>query len=397
MQSTRANRRRRRLDESLLLALAIFAIGFAAGSWAQSKADAREWETLSESEANSDPLREAASIIEARYVDPVAAEALEAGALKGMADALDDPHSAYLPPALCRISQNVSGEFSGIGVIANVDEAAREIRVATVIPNTPAEAAGVQPGDVFHEVDGTSVAGFSYAELSALVPGAPGTSVTIVFKRGEALLAFEIARAAFELPNVAYDIIGDDIALVSMLAFHDLSRAQLDGALGELDINARKGLIFDIRGNSGGALASAVAVGSAFINDGALLRQVARDGAEEVTHASGKTAGIKVPIAVLVDETSASASEVIAGAMQDHGVAVIIGEKTFGKGTVQSLPDLSNGGCLRLTTQRWLTPNGHWIHEQGVTPDIIVEWDPEEGGDDPQLEAAIDYLEALRE
>ena len=122
--------------------------------------------------------------------------------------------------------------------------------------------------------------------------------------------------------------------------------------------------------------------------------------AKEVTRTSGGYADIDVPIVVLVDETSASASEVIAGAMQDYGVAIILGETTFGKGTVQNIPSLSNGGGLRITVRRWLTPNGHWIHEQGITPDIIVEWNPEfdeQEAEDIQLKAAIDYLESLRD
>jgi carboxyl-terminal processing protease len=185
-----------------------------------------------------------------------------------------------------------------------------------------------------------------------------------------------------------------------MLDFNDLSRAQLDEALQAIDINSAKGLIFDIRDNPGGTLSSAIEIGSAFIEDGILLRQVARDQSEEVTRTSGGYADIDVHIVVLVDETSASASEVIAGAMQDYGVATILGETTFGKGTVQNIPSLSNGGGLRITVRRWLTPNGHWIHEQGITPDIIIEWNPdadEEDADDIQLSAAIEHLESLRD
>ena len=147
-------------------------------------------------------------------------------------------------------------------------------------------------------------------------------------------------------------------------------------------------------------MASAIEIGSAFIEDGILLRQVARDQSEEVTRTRGGYAEIDVPIVVLVDETSASASEVIAGAMQDYGVATILGETTFGKGTVQNIPKLTNGGGLRITVRRWLTPNGSWIHQQGITPDVIVVWNPEtdeEREDDLQLAAAIEFLLSLRD
>ena len=228
--------------------------------------------------------------------------------------------------------------------------------------------------------------------------GPRGSSVIITFKRGDELITFDIVRDTVPLPNVSYEIIGENIAYIAMVDFNDLSRPQLDDALDEVNINETKGLIFDIRENPGGTLASAIEIGSAFIEDGVLLRQVARDQSEEVTRASGGYADIDVPIVVLVDETSASAAEVLAGAIQDYGVATIIGEKTFGKGTVQNIPQLSNGGGLRITVRRWLTPNGHWIHDQGITPDIIVEWNPEDedaDSDDIQLQAAIEYLDSL--
>lgn len=393
-----ANRQRSRSCMILLLAFAVFAVGFAAGRLSQSVANA-PGRARNDVERAFEPLREAYSIIESRYIDPVELETLVDGAIKGMVDALGDAHSGYIGPELCPRSRDFSGEFSGIGVIVKTDEETGLIQVASVIPNTPAEKAGVLPGDIFYEVDGNRVTGFSQAELSALVPGPPGTAVTIGFKRGQEFVTYEIIRASFEMPNVTYEVIGDNIAYIAMLDFHDLSRSQLEAAFEAIDITSASGLIFDIRNNPGGTLASAIEVGSAFIEDGVLLRQISRDLTEEVTRASGGYLDIELPIVVLVDETSASASEVIAGAMQDQGIATIIGETTFGKGTVQSLPDLSNGGCLRISTRRWLTPNGSWIHKQGITPDIIVERNP--GADDaeldPQLAAAIHYLKTRRD
>jgi carboxyl-terminal processing protease len=209
---------------------------------------------------------------------------------------------------------------------------------------------------------------------------------------------FTITRDTFELPNVSYEILGDNIAHIGMLDFNDVSRSQLDHALEVLDVNNTRGLIFDLRVNPGGTLESAIEVGSAFIQDGVLLRQVSRDASEEVTRTNGDYANITVPIVVLIDSDSASASEVITGAMQDYGVATIIGEVSFGKGTVQNIPQLVNGGGLRITIKRWLTPNGAWIHKQGITPDILVEWNPETLEDmetDIQLQAAIDYFDTL--
>lgn len=401
MKPLRAPRWRPRISKSVLVALAVFAIGFAAGALTRSILDGQWRAPPAKNVEALAPVLEALSIIKSRYIDPVEDHTLVDGAIKGMVDALGDAHSGYLSPDLCPRSRNFSGEFTGIGVTSKTDEENGLIEVVTVIPGAPAEAAGVLPGDIFHEVDGRNVSGLSQTELSALVPGPRGTAVTIVFKRGPEFITFEILRDTFRTPNVSYRIVGENIAHITMLDFHDLSRSQLDEALDAVDIANANGLIFDIRSNPGGTLASAIEIGSAFIEDGILLRQVARDQSEEATRASGGYAEITVPIVVLVDESSASAAEVIAGAMQDHGVVTLVGETTFGKGAVQNLPQLSNGGCLRLTVRHWLTPKGNWIHQQGIKPDIIVEWNPDTaGGDeetDPQLAAAISYLESLRD
>ena len=387
--------------QSLLLTAIVFALGFAVGNLALSnRSNAQGRGAITDTDQAFKPFWDAFEIVESRYVDPVDVEILVDGAIEGMVDALEDDHSGYIRPDLCDRATNFSGEFSGIGVTIRTLEATREIQVATVIPNSPAEQEGVLPGDIFYEVDGHRVAGMSQAELSTVVPGPRGTSVTITFQRDDELLTFEIVRELFTLPNVSFGFVGDNIAHITMLDFNDLSRSQLDDAFDALGINETNGLIFDIRNNPGGTLASAIEIGSAFIEDGVLLRQVSRDKSEEVTRSRGGYADINVPIVVLVDETSASASEVIAGAMQDYGVATILGETTFGKGTVQNVPKLSNTGCIRITVKRWLTPNGSWIHKQGITPDIIVEWNPatdEDREDDIQVTAAIEFLSSLRD
>lgn len=382
-----------RLGYAVLLAMLVFALGLVAGSLTVILNSAP-----SDTDQAFEAFWDAYSIIQERYIDPIEIETLVDGAISGMVAALKDEHSGYIRPELFKRSTDFSGKFTGIGVFAKTGVDSGAPTVASVIPESPAAAAGVLPGDIFFEVDGQRVAGFTQTELTAIMQGPRGTAVAITFKRDDKFVAFEIIRETLALPNVSYEILGDNIAYIAMRDFHDLSRGQLDDALEALDINRSAGLIFDIRDNPGGTLASAVEIGSAFIEDGALLRQVARDQAEEITRTSGGYAGLKVPIVVLVDETSASASEVIAGAMQDHGVAIIMGETTFGKGTVQNIPPLANGGGLRITVGRWLTPNGNWIHRQGITPDIVVEGDAAAGaGGDAQLDAAIAYLQSLRD
>lgn len=380
----------------LLTTFAVFLLGILFGSIYLHQPSS----ALSDTDQAFEPFWDAFAIVESRYIDPVPIELLVDGAIAGMVEALEDEHSGYIRPDLCDRAVDFSGEFSGIGVTIATIEDTGEIEVVTVIANSPAADAGVMPGDIFYEIDGQVVTGMTQAELSAIVPGPRGTVITIAFKRDNELVTFEIVRDIFTLPTVSYAMLTDNIAHIEMKDFNDLSRQQLDDAFDALDIDKTTGLIFDMRGNPGGTLASAIEIGGAFIEDGVLLRQVSRDLSEEVTRTSGGYADIDVPIVVLVDETSASASEVIAGAMQDYGVATVIGETTFGKGTVQNIPHLSNGGCVRITVKRWLTPNGHWIHDQGITPDIIVEWnqdDDEAGSIDLQLRAALDFLESLRD
>lgn len=390
--------KRSRINTTLLLTIIVFAAGFSVGNVVvMSRTNAQGRVALSDTDEAFEPFWDAFSIIESRYVDPVDVEVLVNGAIDGMVRSLNDEHSGYIRPELYESTTDFSGEFSGIGVTIRTRQDTEEVEVVTVIPNSPAESVGVQAGDIFFEVDGESVIGMTQAELVTIVPGPRGTTVNITFKRGDELVTFDIVRDVFEIPNVSYEIVGDNIAHITMLDFNAVSRSQLDHALEETDINNTNGLIFDLRGNPGGTLASAIEIGSAFIEgDEVLLRQVSRDKSEEVTRTNGDYADIEAPIVVLIDETSASASEVISGAMQDYDVATLIGETTFGKGTVQNIPQLSNGGGLRITIKRWLTPNGAWIHQQGITPDIIVEWDPETPEDlenDLQLQAAIDYLE----
>jgi carboxyl-terminal processing protease len=391
--------RNTRVSYPVLLSITIFILGFMVGNLSiLGISNAQGRVLLSDTDAAFEPFWEAFSIIESRYVDPVDVEILVDGAIDGMVTALEDQHSGYIRPELYETTTDFSGEFSGIGVTIHTIEETGEVEVVTVIPNSPAEGVGVEAGDIFYEVDGDSVIGMTQAELVTIVPGPRGTTVNITFKRGEELVNYDIVRDVFEIPNVSYEMVGDNITHITMLDFNAVSRSQLDEALAAVDVNNTNGLIFDMRGNPGGTLTSAIQIGSAFIEDGVLLRQVSRDEFEEVTRTDGDYANITVPIVVLVDETSASASEVIAGAMQDYDVATLIGETTFGKGTVQNIPQLSNGGGLRLTIKRWLTPNGAWIHEQGITPDIIVEWDPENAEDlenDLQLAEAITYLESL--
>lgn len=368
----------------VLLMLLAFALGVAAGG------------LLPSSQAEYDPLFqpfwEAWDLIQSRYIDEVAADQLVEGALTGLVDSLEDEFSYYITPQVYALDYTYSGEFTGIGVMVEANDQG-EIEVMEVVPDSPAAAVGVLAGDIFYAVDGESVVGLTQDELSELVPGPRGTSVRVTFMRGAELLTFDIVRDVFVVPNVDYATLGD-IAYIAMNEFHNLSRQQLEEALAAVEMPARSGLIFDLRGNPGGTIESAIDVASLFIEDGVVLQEVDRDGQINQTRSNGRSASIEAPIVLLVDSESASASELLAGALQDHERATIMGEATFGKGTVQTIQEIANGGAVRLTVRRYLTPLGHSIDEASVVPDIIIEAD-EDDEDDKQLAAAIALLESL--
>ncbi|QPC80903.1 S41 family peptidase [Phototrophicus methaneseepsis] len=382
--------------QSVLLFLAIFAAGFAFGNLnPTSQAQA----VFGDTEEAFAPLYQTFSLIQSEYVDAVDVDVpdLVDGAIQGMVESLGDQYSGYLDPDnYVMFNSDLSGDVEGIGVVIRTDEETGEIEVVNVLEGAAARAAGVLPGDIFWEVDGQSVTGLNQTELASLVRGPAGTDVTILFKRDEEFVEFTITRVQFSVPIVTNEVLDNNIAYLKLAEFNANARQELDAALAELDVNSRDGLIFDLRGNPGGLLRSAVDVASLFIEDGVILYESFGDGREDIFEATGNYGNIEVPIVVLVDEGSASASELVSGAMQDREVATLIGEVTFGKGTVQTIQPLDNGGGLRLTVARYLLPSRNWIHDVGVQPDIIVDWNPETveelEGEDPQLQAAVEFL-----
>lgn len=345
------------------------------------------------------PIYEQYDYIKTNFVhQPVDTAVLIDGALEGMVDSLGDEYSGYMSPdSFASFSGSFSGDMEGIGAIIRSDVETGIIEIADVLPNAPAEKAGVIAGDVFVEVDGEPVQGMSQTDLVTKVRGPAGTTVTIIMQRGDKLLTFEIVREKFEIPSVFSEVIEDtNIGYIAFYDFNQKTRAQIDAALEDLNVNELDGLIIDVRNNPGGLLTSAVEVGSAFVENGTILHEVFGNGEEITFESDGSYANITVPIVYLVNERSASASELVAGALQDNGLATIIGEPTFGKGTVQQLRPLSHGGGVRLTIAQWLTPNRNSIQTNGITPDIIIRVDNDqqlaELGKDPQRDAAIEFI-----
>lgn len=400
---------------TILLIIVVFLAGYLVGGMNTTISEAQSRAIGDVGEA-FEPLFETYDTIQQRYIgaDEVDVTTLVDGAITGMMDSLGDPYSSYMDVETYEsFWEGLQGEFEGIGVIITTN-GNDEIEVIQVIRDTGAEEAGVLPGDVFVEVNGQNIEDMAQDKLVTLVTGPAGTEVTITFRRDEELVTLTITRSRFESPTVDYDILDGDIAYMSLYRFERPSFPQIREALQELDVNSRAGLIIDLRDNPGGLKDVGLDITSLFIEEGPILYESYRNGDEIVYEANtrsnwtnvedGETveesvyANITVPIVVLVNENSASASEFFAGALQDTETATILGEVTFGKATVQTLFELSNGAGGRITIARYLLPSRRWIHDEGVTPDIIVELDEEAYGyiipqeDDTQLQAAIEFI-----
>ena len=331
------------------------------------------------------------------------------GAIKGMIGALDDPYSMYLTPEEFKQSlSGISGEFEGIGAtIGTVDAAGNtasctpisaDCRLAVVapIPGSPADKAGLRPGDVIDKIDGISLDGLTVDEARSRIRGPKDTAVRLGIVRDGKPQEIEIVRAVIVTPEVESKVLADGtVGYMRMSGFSDHSAEALHKAATENVAAGRTKLILDLRGNPGGFVTAARDVASQFLADGTVFWE--EDASGNLTESAAKPGGAatdpKIQLVVLVDGGSASASEIVAGALQDRGRAKLVGTKTFGKGTVQQWTQLEddNGG-FRLTIAKWLTPDKTWVHGVGITPDVVVDTAPAKPGDDPVLDAALKEL-----
>lgn len=357
------------------------------------------------------PFWDAYTAITERYAGgPVDRRQLVQGAIKGMIAALDDPFSMYLTPEEFEASlQSISGQFSGIGTtVGTVDgsgtntactplSAQCRLAIESVIADSPAERAGLRPGDVIAAVDGTTVDGLTIDQVTQRVRGPKDTTVTLSIARGtEAPFSVSMVRANVLQPEVnAKALAGGAVGYVKLAGFSD--QASIDfGAAVAADVAAgRKALLIDLRGNPGGFITAARNIASQFLSDGTVFWEVDATGTqtEVAAEPGGSATDPSIKVVVLVDGGTASASEIVAAALHDRGRAELVGSRTFGKGTVQQWTQLEgdNGG-FRLTIARWLTPDKTSINRVGITPDVMVPAAPTRPGDDPVLDAGLTAL-----
>jgi carboxyl-terminal processing protease len=336
--------------------------------------------------------------IEDNFYKPVDEKKLDDASLKGIVDALDDPYSHYLtPPEAKQLDESVRGQFEGVGM--NVEENKRGLKVLRVFDGSPAERAGIRKGDFILGVNGRSIAGVSSDVATSRIKGPAGTSVTLrVFTPGQDRdRTVRVKRERIEIPVLRGRLVERDgytLGVVELLSFssgaHGLVRREIDRLLRR----GAEAIVFDLRGNGGGLLSEAVLISSIFIEDGKIVSVRGRHRPEHTQDAQGDAIDGKIPVVTLVDGGSASASEIVTGALRDRKRAKVVGTRTFGKGLVQEIEQLSNGGVLDLTVANYYLPGGETISTKGIKPQIRAADDPDTDRDEA-LPVALDEL--LRE
>jgi len=338
---------------------------------------------------------EVSDIIEREALEPSGETSMTVGAIRGMLESLGDPYANYFDERHFEFfnEQNM-GTFYGIGItIANREN---DLAVVSVISGTPAERAELKPDDVIVTSDGETRPKWDVDEAVLRILGEEGTEAVLGIRRGEEteLREFSITRAKIDVPNYDAELLDDGVGYIRLYSFNQLAARDVKDAIKELAAEGARGFILDLRDNPGGLLSSSVEVSSLFITDGVIVRVEDREDTIEEHRARGGTA-TDLPLVVLINGNSASASEIVGGALQDYARATLVGEQGFGKGSVQQIEELSFGGAIKLTTAYYLTPKGQVIDKNGLTPDVIVEMEPElqmEKDTDTQLQRAIEVL-----
>jgi len=318
-------------------------------------------------------LYEAFDEMENNYFQDIDEEAVIDGAINGMVDALDDPYSDYLNEKEARqLNESISSSFEGIG--AEIKEQDGYISVVSPIKNSPAERAGILPNDRISAVDGENIQGMSSSEAVLLIRGEKGTTVTLTILRGSTTEPMEVkvVRDVIPIETVYHELDDDGIGHVSITSFSTGTYNELLVALDEMEEKGLKGLVIDVRQNPGGILNIAAEISDLFVKKGENLFQYESKGLKPDIFPATDGRKVTVPVTVLIDDGSASASEILAAALSESAGIPLVGVTTFGKGTVQSPQDLPDGSNLKLTTAKWLTPKGNWIHEKGIKPDVEV-------------------------
>jgi carboxyl-terminal processing protease len=342
-----------------------------------------------------DLFTDVVALIQTDYVDEVPVQKLFAGALTGMLRSLD-PYSQYLDAdAYNELKVDTQGEFGGLGLEISVKGGA--VHVIAPLDDSPASDAGMKAGDTIMKIDDTPTRDMSLTDAVKRLRGKPGSVVRLVVMRESESKMREVSltRATINVRSVKdAKVLDGGIGYLRLSSFQERSPDDFDRALKKLEEKGLNGLVIDVRNDAGGLLSAAVDVTGLFIPDGGLIVETRGRGEKKIVKFFSKTKSPHRvrPMVVLVNKGSASGSEILAGALQDYGLATVVGTKTFGKASVQTLVPLPDGAAIRITTSKYYTPKGRLLHEVGITPDVVVEGDEGPDKKDPQLERALEIV-----
>jgi len=337
------------------------------------------------------------NVVDKYYLEEVDKEALENGIYLGMIESLGDPYSTYYSAEeLEEMERDVEGIYYGIGAYVGMDEDTQLPILTGIIEGAPAQDVDLREGDIIYMVDGVSVQGMDTSEVVALIKGEENTTVHLTIVRsGETdYLEVDVTRRQVETPTVNYEMLENNIGYIQITEFDGVTTDQFTEALAVCKGSGMTGLVLDLRSNPGGSLSVVCEIARKILPKGLIVYTEDKYGEREEFTCNGANE-LMVPMVVLVNDYSASAAEILAGAIQDHGKGILMGTQTFGKGIVQRIISLSDGSAVKLTISTYYTPNGRDIHGEGIEPDEVIEFDGELYYDkdiDNQLEAAIDYL-----
>ena len=336
-------------------------------------------------------------MIDDYYLEETDGAAMEEGLYRGLVAALGDPYSVYYSAEeLVELQEKTAGIYYGIGARVSLDTDTGLAKIVGVISGAPAEEAGLMAGDLIYLVDGGSVQGMDLESIVAKVKGEEGTKVhlTVIREGADDYLEFDIERRKLDNDTVSYEMLEEGIGYIQIQEFDDVTVDQFADALATCKGSGMKGLILDLRGNPGGNLSTVCEISRRILPKGLIVYTEDKYGKREEYTCDGEHP-LGMPLVVLVDANSASASEILAGAIKDYGIGTLVGTTTFGKGIVQRILKLSDGSAVKLTVSKYYTPNGNNIHEIGIVPDIEVPFEAgpyREDGTDNQLNRAVEVL-----
>ncbi|RJQ54567.1 MAG: S41 family peptidase [Actinobacteria bacterium] len=341
-------------------------------------------------------VAKARDLIRDNYVGKVSESQLNNGAIDGMMKSLKDPYSEYIPPNKFDVfQQHAMGEFHGVGVTLGMRD--KKLTVIAPLPDTPAEKAGIKAGDLIVTIDGKSTAKMTLPGASEKIRGPKGTKVKLGIVRGKKKLSFSLTRAEINIPTVQSSMLAPGAGFIAVRSFTPSTPEDFEEQLKRLEKKGAKGVIVDLRSNPGGLVESSVELASLFIPDGTIVGMKRQDGELE-TMSAVEGYHSKVKLVMLVNGESASASEIVAGAVQDHKRGVVVGTKTFGKASVQTIETLANGGALKITSAHYYTPKRRLIQKVGIRPDVVVKGSTHwmvPGKPDPQKDRGLQVLKEL--